>query len=175
MPKAWAVRIESVTRNPLLGQCTFKRTSLLSWVRENSYEGDWTPHQKAVKWNCQALKESHSTWNKISLLDIFYRSTVSFIIPLSLHPLSHTCTRYPHIHTCTLIADDEGWWLRQGQSQPLISSVTAATELLLILWEKGQALAFTHMNPYGKNTPIHIDPNKLHTHTCLSPKKETDL
>lgn len=101
MPKAWAVKIESVPRNPLLSQCTFRRTSLLSWVRGDSYEGDRKPHQKAVKWNCQALKGSHSTWKKISLLDIFYRFSVSFIIPLSLHPLSPTRTRCLHIRMCT--------------------------------------------------------------------------
>lgn len=138
--------MESITKkkNPTFGHCALQRTSLLSGVCGDSY-GDWNTREKPAMRNCQPVKK----W------EYFKR----FFISIFLNHLPCTLALHTYMpahghdsQTCTITANDGGWWLRQGQRRSLISPVTSATELLLILWEKGHALEFAHTHAYSKKT-----------------------
>lgn len=145
--EAGAVRIKSITKTFTLGCWMLPRTSLLSRLRGDSYEEE--PGEKSAKRNCRVLKEPRR-FKKKKKPCFFFSS--AFWVFYNSSECSHAQwiqrTSSPvHSQPCALAAD-EGGQQRRGRCPPLISAVTSATELLLILWGKGHALVFTHMHTY---------------------------
>lgn len=124
LPKAWAVEIESVTKNPTLGHCTLQRTSLLSWVCGDSYGGDWNTYEKAAKGNCQALKERPCFKRFFIRIFIVFLSLLSSSVCLLHSSISiRTCTVYPRLCTCADTSTDmhahSRWWRMMAEAGPV--------------------------------------------------------
>ncbi len=91
MPTAWAVEIESITKNLTLGHCALQRTSLFSWVCGDSYGGDWNTHKK------KPAEGKLSGFKVVTVLKKIFHLDFLSLFCLFYHPLSVSPTRaYPH-------------------------------------------------------------------------------